>query len=117
MHRYVIYLRLQRCERRARSSQADSIPVPSPGHCPNRGASRYLLKLSALCLFDNEMCDNERSRDHDAPLEYLRKLASLKLRFGLAALGTAQVTLHFGYPIEALVVKLPNRSVGRQASQ
>ena len=37
----------------------------------------------------NEMCDNEMSRDHDAPLEYLRILASLKLRFGLATLVTA----------------------------
>ena len=40
------------------------------------------------------------SRDHDAPLEYLRILASLKLRFGLAALATARGTLPVAYPIE-----------------
>ena len=48
----------------------------------------------------NEMCDNEMSRDHDAPLEYLRILASLKLRFGLAALGTAHEALPVRFPIE-----------------
>ena len=67
------------------------------------------------------------SRDHDAPLEYLRILASLKLRFGLATLVTAHGALPVVYPIEeqghsatqclrgiltfptvALVVKLPN---------
>ena len=48
----------------------------------------------------NEMCDNEMSRDHDAPLEYLRILASLKLRFGLATLVTAHGALPVAYPIE-----------------
>ena len=58
------------------------------------------------------------SRDHDAPVEYLRKLASLKLRFGLALLGTALGTLPVAYPIEEQghsattftrrVVQLPN---------
>ena len=48
----------------------------------------------------NEMCDNEMSRDHDAPLEYLRILASLKLRFGLATLVTAHGALPVVYPIE-----------------
>ena len=43
---------------------------------------------------------NEMSRDHDAPVEYLRILASLKLRFGLAALGTAHGALPVCYPIE-----------------
>ena len=77
------------------------------------------------------MCDNEMSRDHDAPLEYLRILASLKLRFGLATLVTAHGALPVVYPIEeqghsatqclrgiltfptvALVVKLPNERYG-----
>ena len=40
------------------------------------------------------------SRDHDAPLEYLRILASLKLRFGLATLVTAHGALPVAYPIE-----------------
>ena len=40
------------------------------------------------------------SRDHDAPLEYLRILASLKLRFGLATLVTARGALPVVYPIE-----------------
>ena len=40
------------------------------------------------------------SRDHDAPLEYLRILASLKLRFGLATLVTAHGALPVVYPIE-----------------
>ena len=52
------------------------------------------------CAYLDEMCDNEMSRDHDAPVEYLRKLASLKLRFGLALLGTALGTLPVAYPIE-----------------
>ena len=71
------------------------------------------------------------SRDHDAPLEYLRILASLKLRFGLATLVTAHGELPVVYPIEeqghsatqclrgiltfptvALVVKLPNERYG-----
>ena len=71
------------------------------------------------------------SRDHDAPLEYLRILASLKLRFGLATLVTAHGALPVVYPIEeqghsatqclrgiltfptvALVVKLPNERYG-----
>ena len=46
------------------------------------------------------MCDNEMSRDHDAPLEYLRILASLKLRFGLATLVTAHGALPVCSPIE-----------------
>ena len=50
------------------------------------------------------MCDNERSRDHDAPLEYLRKLASLKLRFGLAALGTAHGALPVAFPMVTWIV-------------
>ena len=40
------------------------------------------------------------SRDHDAPLEYLRILAALKLRFGLATLVTAHGALPVAYPIE-----------------
>ena len=117
--RHVIYLRLQRCERRARSATADSIRVPSPVHptCPNRGASRYLLKLSALCLFMDELCHNEMSRDHDAPLEYLRILASLKLRFGLATLVTAHGALPVCSPMVALDTHLPNGCVGHSASQ
>ena len=63
------------------------------------------------------MCHNEMSRDHDAPVEYLRKLASLKLRFGLAALGTAHGALPVVYPIIPLDTQLPNHPVGRQASQ
>ena len=46
------------------------------------------------------------SRDHDAPVEYLRKLASLKLRFGLAALGTAHGALPVSSPMVAWVVEL-----------
>ena len=66
-------------------------------------------------MFNNELCGNEMSRDHDAPVEYLRKLASLKLRFGLAALATAlELSLSvpqwlsgiLTYPMVALVVKL-----------
>ena len=75
------------------------------------------LRPQRCAQLQDEMCDNEMSRDHDAPVEYLRILASLKLRFGLAALGTAHGALPVAYPIEALVVKLPNRSVGRQATQ
>ena len=65
------------------------------------------------------------SRDHDAPLEYLRILASLKLRFGLAALATAHGALPVCSPMVALVVKLsqwfrgsssfPMNVTGRQA--
>ena len=57
------------------------------------------------------------SRDHDAPVEYLRKLASLKLRFGLAALGTAHEALPVAFPMVALDTQLPNGFVGRQDSQ
>ena len=86
------------------------------------------------CASLDELCHNEMSRDHDAPVEYLRILASLKLRFGLAALGTAHGALPVAYPIEeqghsatqclrgiltfpmvALVVKLPMNVTGRQA--
>ena len=52
------------------------------------------------------------SRDHDAPVEYLRKLASLKLRFGLAALGTAHEALPVAFPMVALDTQLPNRRAG-----
>ena len=55
------------------------------------------------------------SRDHDAPVEYLRILASLKLRFGLAALGTAHGTLPVGSPMVVWDTHLPNGCVGRQA--
>ena len=57
------------------------------------------------------------SRDHDAPLEYLRILASLKLRFGLAALATAHEALPVVYPMLAWDTHLPNGCFGRQASQ
>ena len=60
----------------------------------------------------NEMCDNEMSRDHDAPLEYLRILASLKLRFGLATLVTAHGALPVCSPMVALDTQLPNRRAG-----
>ena len=65
----------------------------------------------------NEMCDNEMSRDHDAPLEYLRILASLKLRFGLATLVTAHGALPVCSPMVALDTHLPNGCVGHSASQ
>ena len=65
----------------------------------------------------NEMCDNEMSRDHDAPLEYLRILASLKLRFGLATLVTAHGALPVCSPMVALDTQLPNGCVGHSASQ
>ena len=52
------------------------------------------------CALLDELCHNEMSRDHDAPLEYLRILASLKLRFGLATLVTAHGALPVAYPIE-----------------
>ena len=57
------------------------------------------------------------SRDHDAPLEYLRILASLKLRFGLAALATAHGALPVVYPMLAWDTHLPNGCVGHSASQ
>ena len=72
----------------------------------SRGAPRYLLRREEVVPKyrqsnrGNEMCDNEMSRDHDAPLEYLRILASLKLRFGLATLVTAHGALPVVYPIE-----------------
>ena len=63
------------------------------------------------------MCDNEMSRDHDAPVEYLRILASLKLRFGLATLVTAHGALPVVYPMVALDTQLPNACVGYSPSQ
>ena len=63
----------------------------------------------------DELCHNEMSRDHDAPLEYLRILASLKLRFGLAALATAHGALPVCSPMVALDTQLPNGYVGRRA--
>ena len=65
-------------------------------------ASRSLTSswFTRRCASLDELCHNEMSRDHDAPVEYLRKLASLKLRFGLAALGTARGALPVSYPIE-----------------
>ena len=68
-------------------------------------------------MFHNEMCDNEMSRDHDAPVEYLRKLASLKLRFGLAALATAHEALPVRFPIEAKGHSPPNVSMGYSPTQ
>ena len=59
-----------------------------------------------------------RERDvsrRDAPLEYLRILAALKLRFGLAALGTAHGALPVCFPMFELDTQLPNACVGRQA--
>ena len=67
------------------------------------------------CASLDEMCDNEMSRDHDAPLEYLRILASLKLRFGLATLVTAHGALPVCSPMVALDTQLPNGYVGRRA--
>ena len=63
--RHVIYLRLQRCERRARSSPADAIPVPSPVHptCPNRGASRYLLRREEVVPKYRTRCAITRCRE------------------------------------------------------
>ena len=57
------------------------------------------------------------SRDHDAPVEYLRKLASLKLRFGLALLGTANGTLPVGSPMVVWDTHLPNACVGYSPTQ
>ena len=63
----------------------------------------------------DELCHNEMSRDHDAPLEYLRILAALKLRFGLATLVTAHGALPVCSPMVAWDTHLPNGCVGRQA--
>ena len=67
------------------------------------------------CASLDELCHNEMSRDHDAPLEYLRILASLKLRFGLATLVTAHGALPVCSPMVALDTQLPNGYVGRRA--
>ena len=63
----------------------------------------------------DELCHNEMSRDHDAPVEYLRILASLKLRFGLAALATAHGALPVCFPIEVKGHSPSNGCLGRQA--
>ena len=76
----------------------------------------YLSVRRCASLLD-ELCHNEMSRDHDAPVEYLRKLASLKLRFGLAALATAHGALPVVYPMVALDTQLPNHPVGHSATQ
>ena len=70
----------------------------------------HMLHLAQQrCASLDELCHNEMSRDHDAPVEYLRKLASLKLRFGLAALATAHGALPVRYPMVALDTQLRNR--------
>ena len=76
----------------------------------------HMLNLAQRrCASLDELCHNEMSRDHDAPLEYLRILASLKLRFGLATLVTAHGALPVCSPMVALDTQLPNGYVGRRA--
>ena len=105
--RHVIYLRLQRCERRARSSQADSIPVPSPGHCPNRGASRYLLRREEVVPHYRTSCAITRCREIMTP-----QLSIVKTRFAKASLRPRCARHRSSYP----PFQLPNACVGYSAT-
>ena len=107
---YVIYRRPQRCD--------------SSGHCPNRGASRYLLKLAALCPSTGRALEVTRCAITRCLEIMTPQLSIVKTRFAKASL-RARCARHrswrptcklpnrragtLSYPIIPLVVNLPNR--------
>ena len=102
---YVIYRRPQRCD--------------SSGHCPNRGAPRYLLRREGVVPNDRTRCAITRCREIMTP-----QLSIVKTRFAKASL-RPRCARHrswrptcklpnrragtLSYPIIPLVVNLPNR--------
>ena len=91
---YVIYRRPQRCD--------------SSGHCPNRGASRYLLRREEVVPHYRTRCAITRCREIMTP-----QLSIVKTRFAKASL-RPRCARHRSWGATCL---FPNACVGHSASQ
>ena len=91
---YVIYRRPQRCD--------------SSGHCPNRGAPRYLLRREGVVPNDRTRCAITRCREIMTP-----QLSIVKTRFAKASLRPRCARHRSG----ALPVSYPIEEQGHSATQ